>query len=141
MLFARKKCFTTLGRTTLLLCRNRSLSRRLGRFCSCSRRGRRRDTAFLPSPQVYFALADDLAGLLPAFGALSPSLLSQLGERGPVHAVVVLEVDFAAGVLHELRGGDVVGEGLVVAHLGLCDRVDEGRDELEEGGDVPGHWR
>jgi hypothetical protein len=134
------RCFTTFCSAYVpLLCCNSSLRGRLRRFRSRGRCWPRRNTCLFPSPEVYFTLADSLAGLLPPSGSLLATFLSQLGEGWPVYAVVVLEVDFAAGILHELRGGDVIGEGLVVANFGLCDGVDEGGDELEEGSDVPGH--
>lgn len=117
------------------------LRARLRRICSRrSCRSRRPYASFFPSPQVYLALADVLPSLFPALCPCLATLCGELRKRRPVYAVVVLEVDFAAGILHELRSGNVVGEGLVVAYLGLCDRVDEGGDELQKGGDVPGYF-
>jgi hypothetical protein len=85
------------------------------------------------APQINLALASELASLLPS----CPSLLSPLGshliKRGPVDAVVVLEIHFATGCGHKLRGGNMVDERLVVFDLRLGDRVDEWTDELEEG--------
>lgn len=106
---------------------------------SCRRR-RAREAAFITAPEVYLAFADRLAGLLPALFAFLLAFCGERRERGPVYGVVVFEVDFAAGGLHELGGGNVVGERLVVANFGLGDRVDEGGYELEEGRHVPGHW-
>lgn len=53
--------------------------------------------------------------------------------------MIVVEVQFTAVVLPELFCGDVLLKVLVELHLFFGDGVDERRDKLEEGADIPRH--
>ena len=89
-------------------------------------------TLLVPSFKVALAFADPLPTANPPLPIRRPPLIRDLIQCRPIRRMIVLEVHLAAIRAHQLGRRDVLAEVLVEFQLLARERVDEGRDELEE---------
>ena len=91
----------------------------------------------LPSSKIVLTLAHLLPRLFPSFHHRRPFLSTEFIHCGPVHVMIILEINITAMRFQKLRGRNQVAKILVKLELFASGRVDKRVDELEEAPDDP----
>lgn len=91
----------------------------------------------LAAPKVFLVLADQLSTIYPSLLVRRSSSVALVVQGRPILVMLVLEVEITAIGFQQLLSRDIFLEVFVELHLFFGDGIDEGRNELEEGADIP----